>query len=85
MEWPFRFYLLKMLQVEKLFNTSCLVQNFISSYPFPKQALVFMCPQYKSFKNTVTGNFSFFHIVSYPFEKLFAFVITVKIVVCKLF
>ena len=37
-----------------------------NSYPFPKQALVFMCLQYKSFENTVGKgkialNMQFFH------------------------
>ena len=46
-----------------------------NSLPFPKQALVFTCLEYKSFENTMgkgeilaTNNFSFSHSVFYPFE-----------------
>ena len=48
--------------------------NFVVCEPFPKQALVFTCLQYKSFENTAgkgeiaqTSNFSFSHSVFYPF------------------
>ena len=34
-------------------NTSVFVPNIIFSQPFPKQALVFTCLQYKFFENTV--------------------------------
>ena len=59
--------------------------------PFPKQALVFTCLQYKSFENTVgkgeiaRNNFSFSHSVFYPFRELSANFIKLKIVICKLF
>ena len=43
---------------------------------FPKQALVFMCLQYKSFENAT---------VFCPFRELSAIVIKFTIVVCKLF
>ena len=56
---------------------------------FPKQVLVFMCLQYKSFENTVgkgvTSNFSFSHSVFYPFVELSAIFINFRIVVCKIF
>ena len=55
-------------------NKSILRRSVVSSEPFPKQALVFMCLQYKSFENTVekekllvTSNFSFSGSVFYPF------------------
>ena len=48
--------------------------------PFPKQALVLTCLQYKSFENTVgkgeiavTSNFSFSHSVFYPLENFLPF------------
>ena len=59
--------------------------------PFPKQALVFTCLQYRSFENTVgkgaivTSNFSFSYSVFYLFGELFDILIKLKIVVCKLF
>ena len=66
---------------------------FLPNSPFPKQALVFTCLQYKSFKNivgngeiaNVTSNFSFSHTVFYWFGELSAIFIQFEIVVCKLF
>ena len=59
------------------------------NYPFPKQALVFTCLQYKSFENTVgkeeiarNEQFLFSHSVLYPFGELSAIVI--KIWNCRL-
>ena len=59
-------------------------------YPFPKQAVVFMCLQYKSFENTAGKGeiapyeqFSFSHSVFYPFGKIAAIFIKAEIVVCK--
>ena len=44
-----------------------MLYNLAFIYPFPKQALVYMCLQYKSFENTVgkgaASNFSITHIV----------------------
>ena len=60
-------------------------------FTFPKQALVFMCLQCKSFENTVgkrqhvTSNFSISHSVFYSFGELSAIFITFENVVCKLF
>ena len=60
--------------------------------PFPRQALVFTCPHYKSFKIPwerenllVTSSFFFSHNVFYPFEELSAIFIKFRIVVCKPF
>ena len=69
--------------VSKISEISCF-------QPFPKQAFVFTCLQYKSFENTlgkekwvVTSNFSFFRSVFYSFRELSA--IQIEIVVYKLF
>ena len=66
------------------------VNNFFS--PFPKQALVFTCLQYKFLKTLwekkkllVTSNFFFSRGVFYPFRELSVIFIKFKIVVCKLF
>ena len=60
--------------------------------PFPEQALVFMCLQYKSFwkhwekeKLLVTSNFSFSHSVFYLSGELPDVFINFKIVDCKFF
>ena len=62
----------------------------VEAYPFPKQALVFTCLQYKSFENTVgkgeiAHNFSFSHSVFYWLGKLSGIFKKFEIVVCKLF
>ena len=62
-------------------NCRCSVNLRCSFNPFPKQALVFTCLQYKSFENTrgakekllVTSNFSFSHSVFCLFESLLPF------------
>ena len=58
----------------------------LSPKPFPKQALVFMCLQYKSFKNTVekgeiaqNEQFLLCHSVFYPFKELSAIFIKLKL------
>ena len=58
----------------------------ISFLPFPKQALVFMCPHYKSFKSMWEKE-KFSHSVFYPFGKLKISAIYIKfeVVVCKHF
>ena len=54
--------------------------------PFPKQAWVFTCLQYKPLGNTVgKGEIAFSHSVFYPFVELSANLIPFEIVVCKLF
>ena len=58
-----------------------------NSLPLPKQALVFMCLQYKSFKNTagkgeIARNF---YTVFYSFGELSAIFIKFEIVICELF
>ena len=56
--------------------------------PFPKQALVFMCLQYKSFENTVgKGEIARKepHTVFYPYRELSAILFKFEIVTCKLF
>ena len=60
--------------------------------PFPKQALVFTCLQYKSLKTLwkkekllVMSNFSFSHSVFNTFRKLSAILIKFEIIVCKFF
>ena len=64
-----------------------------SLYPFPKQAQVFTCMQYKSFekktqwekeKLLVTSNFSFSYSVFYLFGELSAIFVKFETVVCKL-
>ena len=59
---------------------------------FPKQALLFACPQYKSFKNTVAKGeiarneqFLLFSQCFYLFGQLSAIFIKFEIVVCKVF
>ena len=54
-----------------------------SVYPFPKQALVLTCLQYKSFENTVgKGEIA---RVFYPSGEIFIIFIEFETVVCKLF
>ena len=56
--------------------------------PFPKQALVFTCLQYKSFENTVgKGEIARYEqfLLFYSFGELSAIFTTFKTVVCKLF
>ena len=66
----------------------------VNGSPFPKQDLIFMCLQYKSFENTVgkgeIAHNSFAHkeqflIFSQCFGKLAAIFIKFEIVVCKLY
>ena len=61
-------------------------------FPFPKQALVFMCLQYKSLENSVRkGEIArkeqslLFHNVSCPFRELFTIFVKFEIVICNLF
>ena len=61
--------------------------------PFPKQALVFKCLQYKCFLKTlweknkllVMSNFSISNSVFYPVGELSGIFIKFKIAICKLF
>ena len=74
-------------------NTLKVSGNFLFTNPFPKQDLVFMCLQYKSFENTVgKGEIardeqcllfpqSFYTCL----ENFLPFFIEFKTVVCKLF
>ena len=68
------------------------VDSFDICHPYPEQALVFTCWQYKSLKTLWekdklfdTSYFSFFHSVFYLFGELSAIFIKFEIVVCKLF
>ena len=66
---------------------------YVVCLPFPKQALVFTCLQYKSFENTVgkgeiarNEQFLLFpHVFSTHLKKFLPFLIKFEIVVCKLF
>ena len=64
----------------------------VMGLPFPKQALVFTCLQYKSFENTVgkgeiarKEQFLLFHSVFYPLGELSDIFIKFQIVFCKFF
>ena len=67
-------------------------QRLGQNLPFPKEALVFMCLQFKFFENTLekeklllTNNFSFSHSVFYPFGEVSIIFVEFEIVICKLF
>ena len=88
-----RFYCVSTCTCHTLITVVSLCPYLGTLWAFFKQALVFMCLQYKSFENTigegkialVTSNFPFSHCVFYPFWEHSAIFINFKIVVCKVF
>ena len=84
-----------MWEIKKLLVTSIFSFSYYIFYPFnpfPKQALVFMCVQYKSFENTVgkeeiacNERFLCFPRCFLPYEEVFPMFIKYEIVVFRLF